>query len=189
MSSWSSGGNSSGSWMHFRVFATKSFPAWPKRCGATAEVGFRPSGYMESMSYDPTRPVMQEERVAQPPPRVVEQPVIHRHTRRVSWSPAQVVALIVGLFYGIIGAVALLRTGIHTDGQDALLHPRVSVGGFHHTPLLAMIEVGFGLLCILAGAIPGGGRTTMTFLGTVALGLGIIIVIQPSSFFHLFAIR
>lgn len=108
---------------------------------------------------------------------------------RVSWSPAQVVALVIGLFYGIIGGVTLLRAGINTTGNDALLHPRVSVAGFHHTPLLGLIEVGFGLLCILAGAIPGGGRTTMTFLGTVALGLGIIIVIQPASFLHLFDIR
>jgi hypothetical protein len=99
------------------------------------------------------------------------------------------VALVIGLFYGVIGGVTLLRTGIHTQGNNALLHPRVSVAGFHHTPLLGMIEVGFGLLCIFAGAIPGGGRTTMTFLGTIALGLGIIIVIQPSSFYHLFSIR
>lgn len=138
------------------------------------------------MSYEPTSPVYEPTRPVMKHEPCVPEP---RRSYRVTWSPAQIVALVIGLFYFVIGGVTLLRTGIRTNGNDALLHPRVVVAGFSHTPLLGLIELAFGLFCILAGAIPGASRTTMTLLGTIALGLGLIIVIQPSSFSHLFSMR
>ena len=62
------------------------------------------------------------------------------------WSPAQVVALAIGLFFV------------------------VPVG------LTSLIKVGFGVLMMLAGAIPGAWRGAMGLLSTVALGFGIFVV-------------
>jgi len=91
------------------------------------------------------------------------------------WSPAQIVALAIGLFFAVLGGIALARTGLDLNDVH---HPHriVGWGDWHHTPLLALIELGFGLLMLLAGAIPGAWRGAMAFLSTVAVGFGIFVV-------------
>jgi hypothetical protein len=104
--------------------------------------------------------------------------VSERQIESPAWSPAQLVAIVIGAFFVIVGAVTLARTGI----GGSMLAPHVSTMGLHHTPLLGAFELGFGLLMVMAGAIPGAGRGTMTLLGGIALGAGIVILIQPASF-------
>ncbi|MHB8670439.1 MAG: hypothetical protein ACYDAD_07760 [Acidimicrobiales bacterium] len=101
-------------------------------------------------------------------------------TRRIerAWSPAQLVALVIGLYLAALGAIVLARLGIH--GND-LRHHTIA-GGFHQTPILAFAEIGFGVLMILTGVVPGGSRGFMSFLGVLALGFGIVVLIQAESF-------
>jgi Na+-driven multidrug efflux pump len=110
----------------------------------------------------------QEERVVVTERRVVAPP----------WSPAQFVALSFGALFLILGVATLAATGL---SADTFTSAHVNTLGFHHTPLLGAIELVFGLLLIMAGAIPGAGRGTMAVLGTLALGFGIVVLIQAPS--------
>ncbi|MCU1462574.1 MAG: hypothetical protein JWO37_2649 [Acidimicrobiales bacterium] len=110
--------------------------------------------------------------------RLAEGEVVSRRVARAPWSPAQFVALAIGIFFIVLGGVALARTGIHTDNMTRM----TQVGGWQHTTWLGLGELAYGLLMLAAGAVPGGLRGLMSFLGVAALGFGIIVVIQPSSF-------
>jgi hypothetical protein len=105
--------------------------------------------------------------------------VVHRSVARAPWSPAQVVALIVGAIFAILGGVALARTGVNFSN---IASTHTSVGGMHHTALLGLIELVLGLFLIGAGAIPGGARGAMTFFGVLTLGFGIVVMISTDSF-------
>jgi hypothetical protein len=95
----------------------------------------------------------------------------------VPWSPAQFIGLIVGIGYTVLGIVAVARTGFDTSH---IYTPRTSVWHLPHTPLLAVIEIGYGVLMILASVVPGGLRTLMGLLGAAALVLGIVILAASS---------
>ena len=102
------------------------------------------------------------------------QTVQNTHSSRSTiWSPAQIVAIGVGLASIIFGVLALNRTGLHIDDPTGF-HDEFS--GFHHTPLLAYIEIVFGALLLLSGVRPVFGRSLMTLLGFAAFGLGLVIV-------------
>jgi hypothetical protein len=95
------------------------------------------------------------------------------------WSPAQLVALLVGLVFVVFGGIALARTGIdlsHISSQH------VKVAGAGQTQLMAYIELAYGILLLIAGSVPGGSRGLMSFLGVAALAFGIIVAAQPSTF-------
>ncbi len=94
-----------------------------------------------------------------------------------SWSPAQIVALVLGLLYIVLGGVALLRTGVGAS----LFEPVTVVAGFQYTPLLGMIEIIVGLLFLAVGAFPAA-RDGVVFLGVLALAVGLLIVIEPAAF-------
>jgi hypothetical protein len=91
------------------------------------------------------------------------------------WSPAQVLALGIGLFFAVLGGVALARTGLDLSNVHDP-HRVAGWGDWHHTPLLALIELGFGVLMLLAAVLPGASRGVMGLLSAVALGFGIFIV-------------
>ena len=97
------------------------------------------------------------------------------------WSPAQAVALILGIVFLVLGGIALARTGINFNDVTGT---HVRVAGSTQTQLMAYIELIFGALLILAGAIPGAGRGLMSFCGVVALVFGIVVTAQSSSFYH-----
>src|SRR5215475_4128267 len=63
------------------------------------------------------------------------------------WSLAQIVSLIVGVAAIVFGIAALAKTGIHGDW---LRSPHREVWSFHTTPLLAVIEIAFGVVLVLA---------------------------------------
>ena len=70
-----------------------------------------------------------------------------------TWSPAQVVAFVIGAAAVVLGAIALTRTGFH---PDRLYDNERSVLSFHHTELLALVEIAFGVLMMVAALSPGG---------------------------------
>src|SRR4051794_32007304 len=92
-----------------------------------------------------------------------EQVVVEERTGvRRPWSPAQIVAVVIGVAFVILGIAGLARTGFSTEH---LMSPQHEVLGFRHTPLLGAIEIVFGALLILAGVAAGGARSLMAFLG------------------------
>jgi hypothetical protein len=101
--------------------------------------------------------------------------VAERRVVWAPWSPAQLIALAFGIFLLILGAVTLSNTGIH---GDTLTATKVSSWGFGGTALL-----------ILAGAIPGAGRTTMALLGVIALGAGIAVLASQASLYDSFGVN
>ena len=86
------------------------------------------------------------------------------------WSGAQIVALVLGGASIVFGAVALAKTGVDVDH---LYESHTSVAGFHHTELMAVIEIGFGVGMLIAAIAPAG-RGLMALLSMGALGLGIV---------------
>jgi uncharacterized membrane protein HdeD (DUF308 family) len=97
------------------------------------------------------------------------------------WSPAQLVAIVAGIIFLVIGGIALARTGV---GGSTMTSTHVTVAGAGQTQLMAYLELIFGALLLAAGSIPGAGRGGMTFLGLISLVFGIIVAAQPSSFYH-----
>lgn len=112
--------------------------------------------------------------------------VAERRVVWAPWSPAQLIALAFGIFLLILGAVTLSNTGIHGDTITAT---KTSTWGFGGTALLGLLEVGFALLLILAGAIPGAGRTTMALLGVIGLGAGIAVLASQTSLYDTFGVN
>lgn len=106
--------------------------------------------------------------------------VAERRVVWAPWSPAQLVALVIGAFFIILGAVTLAKTGLNSDGFTTT---HVSALGFGHTPLLGVIDLVYGLLLVMAGAVPGAGRGTMAFLGVLALGFGVVVLSASGSLY------
>jgi hypothetical protein len=91
------------------------------------------------------------------------------------WSPAQIVAVIIGIGFLILGIAALARTGVPVDH---IMRPQEEVLGFRHSPLLGAIEIVFGALLIVSGVVVGAARSLMAFLGVVAATFGLLILID-----------
>ncbi len=110
---------------------------------------------------------------------LAEDEVASRRTavERPPWSPAQLIALVIGIIAVVIGAIALTKTGVHAHQMDVV---RTNGPLWQHTAWLAIGEIVFGLLMIGAGVIPGAARGLMTFLGILALAFGIAVLISPS---------
>jgi hypothetical protein len=111
---------------------------------------------------------------------VAEDEVVQRRSavERPPWSPAQLVALVIGIIFAVIGGIALAKTGVHTDAMNREF---TDTPLWHHTAWLALGELVFGLLMIGAGVVPGGARGFMTFLGMIALASGIAVLVAPDS--------
>jgi hypothetical protein len=69
------------------------------------------------------------------------------------WNLGSVLVLLAGAALAVLGAVALARTGI----DRTWFGPTEEVAGIHHTPLLAAIEAGVGLLLVIAGLVGAPG--------------------------------
>lgn len=91
---------------------------------------------------------------------------------RAVWSPAQIVAGAIGCAAVVFGAIALANTGLTTD---TVFHPTATVAGYGHTPLLALCEIAFGVVMLLAALSPAG-RRVMALLSIVLLAFGIVVV-------------
>jgi hypothetical protein len=101
-----------------------------------------------------------------------------RHvSTRSSWSPAQIVGLIIGIGITVMGFTAIADTGFDTDH---IYTPKAEAWSFTHSPLFALIEIGFGVLLILAAVIPGGARGFMALLGAVAVSFGLVVLVEDT---------
>ena len=94
-----------------------------------------------------------------------------------AWSPAQVIGLVVGIGFTVLGVAAVARTGFDTAH---IYTPHDTVWRLPHSPLLGVIEVGFGVLMVLSSVVPGGLRTLMALLGAVSLAFGIVVLIEAA---------
>jgi len=106
--------------------------------------------------------------------------VVHEeHTSRVwgPWSPAQLFAGGLGLFLTVLGGIALARTGF-----GDLTSPDTTVLDFGHTPLLAIIEIVFGVVLMLDAASAFASRSMLIGFGAIAAAFGLIIAIEPGAF-------
>lgn len=95
-----------------------------------------------------------------------------------SWSPAQFVAGVIGLVLTVMGGVALARllpTGSLTGETTTVL-------GVSHTPLMAIVTLGLGLLYLAEAGMPFDVQPGMIFLGVMVLAFGLIVVIEPGAF-------
>ncbi|HEY8216496.1 MAG TPA: hypothetical protein VIH82_05130 [Acidimicrobiia bacterium] len=91
------------------------------------------------------------------------------------WSPAQLVALVIGGGAIVFGALALADTGLDLGHID---FPHDVTLGFHTTPLLALIEIAWGALMVIAALRPVAGRALMVLLGTAASVFGVLILLD-----------
>lgn len=103
--------------------------------------------------------------------------VIHISPEVATWTPAQILALVLGVAYIVLGGVALLRTGI----GPSVFEPTTQVAGLAYTPLLGMVEVIYGLLLLAIGAFPRAAQGVV-FMGVLALAFGLLLVIEPGAF-------
>jgi hypothetical protein len=88
-------------------------------------------------------------------------------------SLASLLAIAAGAALAVVGSVALLRTGI----DSTWFRPRIEVLDADHTALLGALEIGAGLLLLLAGLT--GSRVVVAVLG-LAMALGATaIAIEP----------
>jgi multisubunit Na+/H+ antiporter MnhB subunit len=102
-----------------------------------------------------------------------ETETVEREARPHLWSPAQFAALAIGVASIVLGAAALVETGLSTSH---LYEPFERVWTFGHTPLLAITELGFGVLMLITALRPVAGRAVMSLLTAGALGFGIVIL-------------
>ena len=79
-----------------------------------------------------------------------------------AWSPVQILGLIVGIGFAVLGLAAIVRTGFDTSH---IYRPHEVVWQLPHSPLLALIEIAFGALLIVASVLPGGIRSLIGLLG------------------------
>jgi lysylphosphatidylglycerol synthetase-like protein (DUF2156 family) len=95
-------------------------------------------------------------------------------TVKQRWDIGSLLAVASGVALIVIGAVALVRTGV----DSSWYRPVEQVAGIDHTALLGAIEVGVGALLVLAGL--AGARTFAALVALVA-GVGAALVaIEPS---------
>jgi hypothetical protein len=103
----------------------------------------------------------------------------YRVSDRAPWSPAQLVVSVAGIFFIVLGGVALARAGVHFEDVPLT---RVQVAGLWFTNMSALITLVAGVL-MLAGAIdPDGAKATMWLFGVVLIAFGLVVAISPQPF-------
>jgi hypothetical protein len=106
-------------------------------------------------------------------PHVVEAPPTLERWDLVEsrWGLGSVVVLLAGAALAVLGVVAAGRTGI----DDTWYRPVAVVAGLRHTALLAGLEVGVGVLLVIAGiAGARGGVVLVCITGGMAAGVAAI---------------
>jgi peptidoglycan/LPS O-acetylase OafA/YrhL len=94
-------------------------------------------------------------------------------TRSTRWDVGSVLAIAAGVALTVLGAVALVRTGI----DETWYHPVDEVAGISHTPLLGAVEIGVGVLLMLAGL--AGARVLVAFVALAAGAAAAVVAIEP----------
>lgn len=97
-------------------------------------------------------------------------------TRTTTWSPLQLIGLFAGIGFIVLGIAAVGQTGFDTAHVET---PQELVWRLPHSPLLGVIEMGFGLLLIVTSIVPGAvSRALMGLLGAAALAFGLVVLLD-----------
>lgn len=89
------------------------------------------------------------------------------------WNLGSVLVLLAGAALAVLGLVAAARTGIN----GTWYRPVEEVAGIRHTPLLAALEVGVGVLLVIAGLAAARGVAAFVCIA-VAMAAG-VAAIEP----------
>lgn len=100
-----------------------------------------------------------------------------RFVQRGSFSPAQIVAGLIGLVMVVSGVVVAARMGF-----TPLVGETASIAGIAMTSLMGLAQAVLGLVLLSAATSPLGVRSALIGFGTVALAFGAILIIEPSPF-------
>ena len=92
-----------------------------------------------------------------------------------SWSIADAVVAVVGAGLALVGAIALVRTGV----DKSWFTPVVNVLDFRHTALLGVIELGAGVLLMLSA--PLRSRAPSALLGLAGAVAAALAAVQHDS--------
>jgi MFS family permease len=96
-----------------------------------------------------------------------------RVTTRRRFTGGQLLILLAGVAALVLGVGAIALAGL----AGSITEPVVKVFGFSHTPLLGVIEVGVGVVLILAALLPGG-RWIAGLVGGGAIAGGALILAE-----------
>ena len=88
-------------------------------------------------------------------------------------NPARYVAAAIGIAAIIFGRVRARRDRFRPRSPPASAREHATV---HHTPLLALMEIGFGVTMLVAAFGTFFGRMLMAAASVAALGFGLVIV-------------
>ena len=95
-------------------------------------------------------------------------------SRTTAFAPASLVAGVVAVLLLLLGGITLARAGI-----DASLDvPIVSVAGFTATAILGLVEIGFGIIFLLAALTRA--RTSILFVAIIGGVMALVVVFQPT---------
>jgi MFS family permease len=96
-----------------------------------------------------------------------------RTRRGYTWG--QVLIALAGLAALVFGVGTVVLAGL----AGSITEPIVDVFGYTHTPLLGVIEVGVGVVFILAALVPGGRWVAGPIAGGVIAGGALILAEYP----------
>ena len=91
----------------------------------------------------------------------------------VRWDLPALLAAATGVALVVVGVLALVRAGV--DGT--WYRPIVEVAGIRHTPLLGAIEIGVGVLLVLAAM--AGARVLAALVALAAGVAALVVAIEP----------
>ncbi|HEY3832335.1 MAG TPA: DUF4383 domain-containing protein [Acidimicrobiia bacterium] len=108
------------------------------------------------------------------------------YERRSSRIP-QLIGLVIGVAFMVLGIAAVARTSVNTDH---IYDPHMFVWHLWQNPLMGLIEIAFGALVVLSSVQPGGTRAAQAFFGVVAFAFGLIVVLNvaPNHLYHWVAV-
>lgn len=88
------------------------------------------------------------------------------------WNLGSALVLLAGAALVVLGAAAMARTGIN----DTWFSPAEEVAGIRHSPLLAAVEAGVGLLLVIAGLAGAPGLAAFVCISAaMAAGVGALV--------------
>lgn len=103
--------------------------------------------------------------------------VVSDVTREQRWveriGPAQIISFLIGVFFVVNGLIGVMRTGL-----DELPGEATQVLGLSMTALLALLHIAFGLIALTGVGSDAVARSSMGFIGTVLIIVGIVALVE-----------
>jgi hypothetical protein len=99
-----------------------------------------------------------------------------------SWSPTQVIGLMVAIAIIVVGGIALGRAGVTFSNVPA---HRSSVIGLGFTSMSALITLVAGVILAIGCVHPYSARVFSGGFGVVFLAFGLVVAVTPQPFFNM----